>query len=84
VIVAVPCALVLTRPVGETLATDVLDDDQFTDDVMFCVELSEYVPVAVSCALLPSAADGFAGVIAMLTSVTFVIVSDAPLLVTPP
>jgi len=51
VIVAVPCAFVFTRPVGETLAIAVLDDDQFTVDVRSCVELSEKVPVAVSCAL---------------------------------
>jgi len=42
--------------------------------VKFCVELSEKVPVAVNCSVLPFAIEGFAGVTAMDTSVAAVTV----------
>ena len=40
-----------------------------TDAVMFCVLLSEYVPVAVNCWVAPTAILGFAGVTAIEASV---------------
>jgi hypothetical protein len=51
VIVDVPCPDVFTSPAGDTLATAVFDEDQFTVEVRSCVELSEKVPVAVTCVL---------------------------------
>jgi len=41
VIVATPCATAVARPEELMVATDVLDDVQFTDIVMSFVELSE-------------------------------------------
>lgn len=82
-IVAVPCATALTTPVADTPATDEFEVVQFTVDVKFCVEPSEYVPVAVSCVLSPAAAVGLGGVIEIDCNVAEVIVSVAPLLVTP-
>ena len=49
VMVAVPEATAFTTPVADTDATDELELVQFTVDVKFCVEPSEYAPVAVSC-----------------------------------
>jgi hypothetical protein len=43
--------------------------------VKFCVELSEKVPVAVNCCVVPFAIDGFAGVTAIDTSVGAVAVT---------
>jgi len=52
-----------------TVATDVLDELQVTDPVIFCVVLSEYVPVAVNWRVEPAAMIRLAGVTAMETSV---------------
>jgi len=41
VIVVAPCAIAVARPEELMVATDVLDDVQFTDIVMSFVELSE-------------------------------------------
>jgi hypothetical protein len=46
-----------------------------TEPVKFCVELSENVPVAVNCCVVPLAIEGFAGVTAIDTSVAEVTVS---------
>jgi hypothetical protein len=51
------------------VATDVVAEAHVTEFVMFCVELSLNVPVAVNCWVLPFAIDGFAGVTAIDTSV---------------
>ncbi len=51
------------------LATADDEELQTTLVVRFCVELSEYVPVATNCWIIPSARVGFAGDIAMETSV---------------
>jgi len=50
-------------------ATAALDEYQVTAVVRFCVELSEYVPVAVNCLEVPRTILGLVGVIAMDTSV---------------
>ena len=50
---------------------------QVTDVVRFCVELSEYVPVAVNCRVVPLTMLELVGVIAMDTSVAGVTVSVA-------
>ncbi len=39
----------MARPALEIVATDVVAEAQVTWLVRFCVELSEYVPVAVNC-----------------------------------
>jgi hypothetical protein len=55
-------------------ATAAVDEPQVTDVVRFCVEPSEYVPVAVNCWVVPSAMLGLDGVIARETSVAGVTV----------
>jgi len=57
------------------LATPVGDEPQVTDAVKFCVVLSEYVPVAVNCFVVPSGILGLVGVTAMDTSVAGVTVN---------
>jgi hypothetical protein len=63
------------KPVALIVAVVVLDDAHVTLAVMFCVELSLYVPVAVNCCVLPAATEGFTGVTAIDTSVAAVTVS---------
>ena len=65
--VANPPAVIVTTPVDCEL--------QVTELVKFCVELSENVPVAVNCSVLPFAIEGFAGVTATDTNVAAVTVS---------
>jgi hypothetical protein len=65
--VANPPAVIVTTPVVCEVHVAVL--------VKFCVELSEKVPVAVNCCVLPFAIEGFAGVTATDTSVAEVTVS---------
>ena len=65
--VANPRAVIVTTPVDCEL--------QVTELVKFCVELSENVPVAVNCSVLPFAIEGFAGVTATDTNVAAVTVS---------
>ena len=67
--VTVPAPVVETSPravpVEDTEATFKADDDQFTIAVMFCVVASVYVPVAVSCSVVPRGTDGCSGVMAI-------------------
>jgi hypothetical protein len=56
------------------VTTLVVCEVQVTEPVKFCVELSEKVPVAVNCSVLPFAIEGFAGVTATDTSVADVTV----------
>ena len=81
VIVVEPAATAVANPLEPAallmLATDAVDEFQVTDVVRFCVELSEYVPVAVNCCDAPCAMVGLAGVIARDTSVAAVTVSVA-------
>ena len=75
-IVVCPCPAPEARPrvaaALEMVATDVADDAQVACAVRFCVELSENVPVAVNCCVVPLAMDGAAGVTSMRTSVALV------------
>jgi len=73
-IVVLPTLSAEARPPPLIVAVVVLDDAHVTLAVRFCVELSEYVPVAVNCCVLPATTDGFAGVTAMDTSVAAVTV----------
>ncbi len=52
-----------------TVATDTFDELHVTDDVIFCVLLSENVPVAVNCSFVLRAMPGLVGVTAIDTSV---------------
>jgi hypothetical protein len=65
-IVAEPAVTDVARPFEPAallmVATAVLDELQVTDAVRFCVVLSEYVPVAVNCWLVPGPMLGLAGV----------------------
>jgi hypothetical protein len=48
-IVVVPAATAVAIPAFDILALLVSEEVQVTEAVIFCVELSEYVPVAVNC-----------------------------------
>lgn len=52
------------RPLAAIVATLVLEEDQVTELVRFCVLPSLYVPVAVNCWVSPAAKEGLAGVTA--------------------
>ena len=56
-------------------ATEKVDELHIAAAVRSCVVLSEYIPVAVNCRVVPRAIDGFSGVTAMDTSAAGVIVS---------
>ena len=81
VIVVEPVATEVALPLEPAAlliaATVALDELQDTAVVRFCVELLEYVPVAVNCWVVPLTMLEFAGVTAMDTSVAEVTVSVA-------
>jgi hypothetical protein len=83
VICVVPAATPVASPVAAPIvAKPVFDDFQVTLAVMFFVELSLYVPVAVNCCVAPAAMEGVAGVTAIDCSVAAALtVSVAALLV---
>ena len=68
-IVADPLACPVAIPTGLTDTSPALLDNQMTEVVKFCVEPSEYVPVAVSDTELPGANVAVVGMIARLVSV---------------
>lgn len=43
-----PTPMLVARPLAATVATEVVPEDQVTDEVMFCDVPSEYIPVAVN------------------------------------
>jgi hypothetical protein len=69
-----PVATPVANPPAVMVTTLVVCEVQVTEPVKFCVELSEKVPVAVNCSVLPFAIEGFAGVTATDTSVAEVTV----------
>ena len=79
VIVVEPAATDVALPLEPAAllmaATVVRDELQVTAVVRFCVELSEYVPVAVNCLVVPLTMLELAGVTAMETSVAEVTIS---------
>jgi hypothetical protein len=77
VMVADPAVTAVSRPVLEIDATPVAVDAQVTLPVMFCVELSVYVPVAVYCWVLPLGMEALAGVTAIETRFGLVTVREA-------
>jgi hypothetical protein len=84
VICDVPTPAPVARPAEEIVATEVVADTQVAWLVRSCVLVSEYVPVAVNCFVVPLAIDGLAGVTAIDTSVAAVTVNVSGGLVTPP
>jgi hypothetical protein len=70
VMVAEPAATPVARPLVLTVAVDVLDEVQVTCVVIFWVEESEYVPVAVSCRVSPAGRPAVTGVTAIEDNVT--------------
>jgi len=74
VIIVVPVPWLLARPVPLTVATPTTDDVHVAAFVTFCVVVSEYVPVAVTCCVVPSAIEGSVGVPAIETSTAVVTV----------
>jgi hypothetical protein len=68
-ILLVPAATAVANPPALIVTTVAVCEVQVTEPVKFCVELSENVPVAVNCSVLPFAIEGFAGVTPIETSV---------------
>src|SRR5258708_496079 len=66
-----------------TVAMSGFDEDHVTASVRFCVVASEYVPVAVNVSLVPSAMDGFVGVMAIEINVAALTVSSVEPLIAP-
>lgn len=75
VIVVVPAATDVDKPPALIVATPVSDEAQVDVDVRSCVVLSENVPVATNCCVVPLAMLGFTGVIAMDTRLVQVTVT---------
>ena len=66
-IVAVPSPVLIAKPEVAMMATEVFEEPQATEAVMFCVLPLLNVPVAVNCRVVSRAMDGFAGVTEMET-----------------
>jgi hypothetical protein len=64
----------VANPPAAIVATVVVAELQVAVPVRFCVELSENVPVAVNCSVVPFTIEGFAGVTAIDTSAAAVTV----------
>src|SRR6516165_8710371 len=64
-ILELPVPLAVAKPAAVMVATVVAAEAQVTWVVRTCVELSEYVPVAVNCWVVPLAMLGLAGVTAI-------------------
>jgi len=62
VMIVVPAATAVARPLLLTLATDVLDEPQVTWEVISWLVPSEYVPEAANCWVFPAGTLGLAGV----------------------
>jgi hypothetical protein len=84
--VVVPTLFDVASPFEPTalliVATTVLVELQATDDVRFCTEVSENVPIAMNCLVLPRAKLGFVGVTVKDVNMAGVTVSIAGLEVT--
>jgi hypothetical protein len=83
VIVAVPCATLVAKPLLLTVATEVADDVHVAVLVNVCVVPLLYVPVAANCWVKPAATDGEAGVTEIDTNTAAVTVSVAEPLIVP-
>jgi hypothetical protein len=74
VMVVVPAATAVARPLLLTVATDGFDELQVTWGVISWLVPSEYVPVAANCWLTPTGMLGLAGVTDMKDKVAEVTV----------
>lgn len=83
VMLVVPAAMVVANPPDAMVATLGVAEAHVTDDVMFTVVPSVYVPVAVNCCVNPAARETPVGVVAIETNVADVTVNVAELLVLP-
>ena len=72
--VPLPVAVAVIRPFA-SMVTIPAGTPQLTDFVRFCVDPSVYVPVAVSCRVVPFASEGFGGVIVIAVRVAAVTVT---------
>jgi hypothetical protein len=82
-ILLIPVATPVANPPAVIVTTPVVCEVHVAVLVKFCVELSEKVPVAVNCSVVPFAIEGFAGVTATDTSVAEVTVSSVVPLMAP-
>jgi hypothetical protein len=73
--VEVPVARLVARPVALTLAVEGVSEAQVALELRSCVCKSVNVPVAVNCCVVPNAIDGVAGVTAIDTSAAVVTAS---------
>jgi hypothetical protein len=73
--VLIPTASAEANPPAVMVAVAVEPEAHVTEAVRFCVLLSLYVPVAVSCCVIPLTTDGLVGVSAMDCKVAAVTVS---------
>ena len=74
-IVVVPAPTAVAKPAALIVATVTTEELHVAVLLRFCVVPSLNVPVAVNCCVPPFATDGFAGVMAIDTSVAAVTVS---------
>lgn len=68
VIVGVPGVIAVAMPLGSTVVIELSDEFQVTCFVRSWVVLSENVPVAVNCCVVPAATLGLVGVTAIEVS----------------
>src|SRR5256885_6546003 len=73
--VAVPVAMLIARPVLLTVASEVAFELHVAVEVRFCELPSVNVPMAVNCCVVPSEIDGLAGVTAIETNAAAVTVN---------
>lgn len=69
-ILLLPTVTEVANPELLMVATPVLTELQVTEDEISCFVWSEYIPVAMNCAVVPTAMLGLAGVTSMDTKVT--------------
>ena len=84
VICDVPTPMPVAKPAELIVATPVVPDTHVACVVRFCVLLSEYVPVAVNCSVVPLAIDGLTGITAIDTRAGATAVTKSPGLTTVP
>jgi len=83
VMVVLPAAPLVAKPCALIVAAAGIEEVQTTLDVMFWVDESLYVPVAVNCLVVPTAMLELAGVTTIETNVAPVTVSEAVPLIDP-
>lgn len=74
-IVVDPVFLLVARPLLDMVATDWFDELQVTVDVIFSKLLSEYIPIALNCCVVPLTMVGLTGMTVMDDKVGALIVN---------